>query len=47
MGNGRKFGHDRNQRAGKQIDEFQPRIAFVDVVDDEVRLIVEQPLPRT
>ena len=36
--------HDRKQRVGKQIDEFEPRIAFVDVVDNEVRLIVEQPL---
>src|SRR5580692_5461482 len=29
----------------KQIDEFEPRIALVDVVKDEVRLVLEQTLP--
>src|SRR4029077_4477545 len=39
--------HDRNNVASEQIDEFKARIALVDMMDDEVRLVIEQPLPRT
>ncbi len=36
---------DRRQRHREQIDEFQPRVRLVDVVQDQVGLAIEQPLP--
>src|SRR6202043_4021136 len=39
--------HHRDEANGAEIDEIQSRIALVDVVDDQVRLVVEQALPRT
>ena len=38
-------GDNRHQLYREQIDEFEARIALVDVVEDQVRLVLEQALP--
>ena len=37
--------HHRHQPHAEQIDEFEARVALVDVMQDEIRLVVEQAFP--
>jgi hypothetical protein len=39
--------HHRDERDGTEINEFEPRIRLVDMVDDQIGVAVEEPLPRT